>query len=291
VTSVRFACPECRRELAAGEDTCPSCAQRYEPVDGIRNFVPPRAHSQEQAAYFDYAVDAEWEISRPHVAPRLYQWLLAEKFRRSIEGLPLRGASVLAVCAGSGMDAELLARAGAGTVVAADISAGAARRTAERARRYGVSITPVVADVEHLPFPDRSFDIVYVHDGLHHLEDPYAGLAEMARAARHAVSVSEPARAAATALALKLGLAEEREEAGNRVARLDVREVSAALERAGFRVVRRERYAMLYRHEPRWAMRALSLPLIVPVARAAVTAANAVAGRLGNKLVVLAVRP
>ncbi|MCA1571279.1 MAG: class I SAM-dependent methyltransferase [Chloroflexi bacterium] len=36
------------------------------------------------------------------------------------------------------------------------------------ARRGGA----VVADVEHLPYADRSLDMVYVHDGLHHLSDP-----------------------------------------------------------------------------------------------------------------------
>jgi ubiquinone/menaquinone biosynthesis C-methylase UbiE len=44
-----------------------------------------------------------------------------------------------------------------------------------------------VADAERLPFPDRSIDVVYVHDGLHHLARPEAGLAEMTRVARLAV--------------------------------------------------------------------------------------------------------
>lgn len=117
------------------------------------------------------------------------------------------------------MDAEFLARSGA-TVISSDISLGAAKRSAERAKRYGLRILPLVADVEHLPFLDRSVDLVYVHDGLHHLEKPLAGIAEMSRVASRAVSVTEPAQAAATRLAVRFGLALEREDAGNRVARV-----------------------------------------------------------------------
>ena len=62
-------------------------------------------------------------------------------------------------------------------------------------RRHGLEIEAVTADATRLPFADRSFDVVLVHDGLHHLEDPWLGLAEMARVARHTVSVTEPAEA------------------------------------------------------------------------------------------------
>ena len=290
MTSVRFACPDCRRELSDDKQSCPSCARTYALIRGVMSFAPAGTQSAEQAAYFDEAVDDAWEIARPHGAPALYRWLIAEKFRRSADGLPLSGASVLAVCAGSGMDAEFLARAGAREVVAADVSARAAQRTAERARLYNVAITPVVADVERLPFADRAFDIVYVHDGLHHLENPYTGLAEMARVARHAVSVTEPARALATAIAVKLRVADDREEAGNRVARLNRSDVTAALERAGFRVTKAERYAMFYRHQPGAPMRALSLPVLLPLARGGLRGLNAVGGRFGNKLIVIGLR-
>ncbi len=120
-------------------------------------------------------------------------------------------------------------------VIASDISPGAARRTRERARRYGLDITPIVADVERLPFADGAFDVVLVHDGLHHLEQPQVGLAEMARVARRWVSVTEPARAVATSIAVRAGVALEREESGNRVARRTPAEVAGVLRTAGFR--------------------------------------------------------
>ncbi len=294
---VALTCPRCRGELGLTIEraTCPGCGTRYPVNDGIPVLVAESGDEElkrRQASFFDSEADGEFEISRPHGAPALYGWLLAEKFRRSVSALgsSLHGATALCVCAGSGMDAEFLARAGA-HVTAADISLGAARRARERARRYGFEITPIVADVERLPFADSSIDVVYVHDGLHHLERPLDGLAEMARVARRAVCVTEPARAAVTGLAVRLGLALEHEEAGNRVARMSVEEVAAPLRARGFRVMRAERYAMYYRHEPGRAVRLLSAPGAFAVARAGFRAANLLVGAGGNKLVVVAVRP
>ncbi len=247
-------------------------------------------HATQQAAFFDTEADNRFEIERPCGAPTLYGWLLGQKFRQSVAGLSLRGATALAVCGGSGMDAEFLARAGA-RVISSDISLGAVRRARERGRRHKVSFDVIVADVERLPFADGSIDVVYVHDGLHHLERPLDGLAEMAPVARRAVCVTEPARATVTGLAVRLGLALEHEEAGNRVARLGVEEVAAVLRTHGFRVVTAERYDMYYRHEPGRAVRFLSAPGAFAVARAGFRAANLVVGAGGNKLVVVAVRP
>ena len=112
----------------------------------------------------------------------------------------------------------------------------------------------------------------------------------MARVARHAVSITEPARAAATRVAVKAGVAQDREEAGNRVARLDPGEVAAALRGHGFEIARAERYGMLYRHHPGAPSRFLSRRRVFPVTVGAIRAANAVGGRLGNKLTVQAVR-
>ncbi|MEP7081432.1 MAG: class I SAM-dependent methyltransferase [Chloroflexota bacterium] len=252
---------------------------------------PEDAHKAAQSAWFDREVLAEFEIERPAGAPRFYRFLLAEKFRRSVR--PFRGRldgwTALTVCGGSGMDAEFLAAAGA-SVISSDISLGSAARVRERARRHGLAVEPIVADVEHLPFADNSVDLVYVHDGLHHLEDPWAGIAEMARVARRAVCISEPARAAATSVAVRLGLALEREGAGNRVERLQPEQVSATLREAGFRVVLAERYAMYYQHVPGPAMRLLSRRPLLPLAVFGWRLANLIVGRLGNKLNVVAIR-
>jgi SAM-dependent methyltransferase len=248
------------------------------------------AHKDRQAAHFDREMAAEFETARPHGTARLYEWLMREKFRRAVAplGTRLDGATVLVVCGGSGMDAEFLHERGA-LVITSDISIGAARRAQERARRGGFGLLSIVADVERLPLMDASVDLVYVHDGLHHLERPEAGICEMARVGR-SVSITEPARAAGTHLAVKLGFALSKEESGNVVARLRPDDVSAELEGQGFRTLARGRYLMYYRHEPGRLFRLLSRRGAFELARTSWRAGNAVLGRFGNKMTVVADR-
>ena len=295
---VPLACPRCRASLLedSTQAACPACGAVYAMVDRIPVLTmlddagPGGEHKRRQIEFFDRGT-AEFEITRPRGQPRLYQWLMQEKFARSVRDVEdlLPGATVLTVCGGSGMDAEFLARRGA-AVIASDISRGAARRTAERASRGALPIAAVVADAERLPFADRSVDVVYVHDGLHHLSDPMVGLAEMCRVANRAVLVTEPARAAVTALAVRLGIALDREDAGNRVERVTPRQLSSALAQQGFEVVGVDRYAMYYQHEPRWAMHLLSRRRAFTASRLAIVGFNHVLGSIGNKLSVRAVR-
>ncbi len=290
-----LACPACRGglEWQPQQLRCGECGAEYELRDGIPVLRPPGAgdtsHKEQQEHFFDEA-DPEFEVTRPHGTPWFYRWALAEKFRRSLAALDLpRGASALTVCGGSGMDAEFLARAGF-HVVASDLSFEAVRRAQERGRRHGLPILAVVADAEALPFRDRSVDLVYVHDGLHHLETPEGGLREMLRVARTAVSINEPARARATLLATRIRLAEHYEEAGNFIARLDPAWLAERVGAAGFEIVRNERYALVYRHVPGRLARLLSQPGLRELTRAALGTFNAVAGEIGNKLTLQAVR-
>jgi ubiquinone/menaquinone biosynthesis C-methylase UbiE len=279
---------------------CSGCEALYPRIEGIPilvadnedHTVEEEGPTQRQREYFDREDDAAFEITRPHGTPRLHEWLLADKFRRSVTELRpmLDGALVVSVCGGSGMDAEFLARAGARVVVVADISLGAAKRASERARRSGLPIVPVVADAIRLPLADRSVDIAYVHDGLHHLGQPFVALGEMARVARRAVSVTEPARAALTAAAVKVGLALDREEAGNEVVRLTTDEIEEEFKRHGFRVLAAERYGMYYRHKPGLAIWCLSVAGAFEAATFGLSILNRLGGRFGNKLAVQAER-
>jgi ubiquinone/menaquinone biosynthesis C-methylase UbiE/uncharacterized protein YbaR (Trm112 family) len=301
-------CPACRGRLVAGQTAepllvCTACRAEYPFHMEIPILLPPQvqreaaihgedlSHKERQIAFFDQDSADDFGITRPRGAPPLYGWLLREKFRRSIIGLEqlLPSATALTICGGSGLDAEFLARSGA-RVILSDISLGVILQARERARRFGLDFTLVVADAEALPFQDRSIDVVYVHDGLHHLERPARGLAEMARVARHAVSVSEPAAALVTAAAVGLGVAEAEEEAGNRVQRLTLDEITTELSARGFQPVRPHRYAMYYRHWPGGLMKVLSAPLVLPLVKAAFKMVNRAAGRFGNKLTVQALR-
>jgi ubiquinone/menaquinone biosynthesis C-methylase UbiE/uncharacterized protein YbaR (Trm112 family) len=302
-----LACPRCRGRLAVGETpaslACTTCGLRFRDHDGIPLLLPPSIeaaegdkdaladHKARQIAFFDQDSVDDFGVTRPRGAPELYAWLLEEKFRRSILGLEhlLPGSTVLTICGGSGIDAEFLARKGA-RVILSDIAVGVVLQARERARRFGLELDLVVADAEALPFADASVDIVYVHDGLHHLEQPAIGLAEMARVARRAVSISEPADAFATNAAVRLGLSDEQEEAGNPVRRLTLDEITSELTARGFRPVRPQRYAMYYRHWPGRAVRLLSNPVLLPLAKTGFDLVNRAAGRYGNKLAVQAVR-
>jgi SAM-dependent methyltransferase len=288
-------CPNCQGPLtwSATRSTCPECGQSFPIVDGIPVFAVLNGdeHKREQAELYFDARGEEWEIERPWGGIALYGWLMLEKFRRSIEGLEDRvpGATTLVVCAGSGMDAEFLARAGA-RVIASDLSLGAALRTRERALRHGVPLVPLVADAEALPFRDQGVDLTYVHDGLHHLRDPEIGLREMARVAGDAMSVSEPAQAFVTQVALVAGIALREEPAGNKVERLAPATVHAAMEAGGLRVIGTQRYAMFYRQDPGRFMRLMSRRRLLGSARAAINGFNASLGHVSNKLTVRAVR-
>ncbi|MEX2226031.1 MAG: methyltransferase domain-containing protein [Dehalococcoidia bacterium] len=306
-----LACPACHGDLSGWRDDrddcelrCVACAASYPVRDGIPILLPPDfdathvhdeldhahdAHKRRQASYFDHDVAEAFEIARPHGAPEAYRWILEEKFRRSVSRLPdLRGATVVDACAGSGMDAEMLERAGA-AVIAVDIAEGCARRARERAKRRSLDYLVVVGDVERLPMKARAVDVAYVHDGLHHLDDPLSGVRELARVARRGVSINEPADALATRIGVRVGLAIAYEGAGNRVARLRAADVERELRAHGFDA-ESARYLAYYRHEPGAFMRAASLPVAMTAYRTAVRGANAAVGRWGNKLQVTALR-
>lgn len=238
-----------------------------------------------QRHFYDEECDPEFEITRPHGCGRLYEFLIEYKFRDGLAvlGLDLAGMTVLEICCGSGMMAEKFARGGA-KVSGTDFSPAAIARARERARRYHFDATFLVADAEHLAFADHSFDIVAVHDGLHHLDNPERAIREMARVARRGVLILDPAQAVLTKLAVRLGIAVEVEEAGNPVKRLDPKAVATILRRKGFNRIAFRRTLMYYPHEPyRW-FAWFDNPLLFFLFRTAFGGMNLALGRWGNKL-------
>lgn len=91
------------------------------------------------------------------------------------------GQRVLDVGAGTGaLTRELVARAGAGSVVAIDPSEPFVAALEERFPE----VTSQQGSAEALPFEDASFDAVLAQLVVHFMDDPVQGLREMARVAR-----------------------------------------------------------------------------------------------------------
>jgi hypothetical protein len=104
------------------------------------------------------------------------------------------------------------------------------------------------------------------------------------------VLILEPARAALTGLAVRLGLAEEVEEAGNHVRRLGGAEVAGWLREAGFPRAAWRRTLMYYPHAPwRW-MRWLDPSPVFGLFVVGFRGVNLAIGRWGNKLALAATR-
>lgn len=249
------------------------------------------AHYASQRRYYDEACDPEFEIRRPHGCGRLYEFLIRHKIETGLAvlGMDLAGRTVLEVCCGSGLMTEVLAKRGA-RVTGVDVSVQALARAHARARCYGFRAAFQAADAEALPFRDGGFDVVAVHDGLHHLDDPARAVREMARVAREGVLILEPAQAAVTRLAVHLGVADDVEEAGNRVRRVNARDVAVRLHRSGFSRVVWRRTLMYYPHTPLPWFRWFDTGPWFALFRVGFWGVNLCLGRWGNKLALGATR-
>jgi len=265
-----------------------------------RKLAPPESASraapqrEKQLHFYREGIDPEEEITRPRCYPRPVQYLLDFKIQTAWQLLDgaARAAQnqqekTLVVCCGSGMEAEMVARTGR-RVIGLDLSPDAAQRARERARRYGADYALVVGDAENLPFRSGAVDFVFVHDGLHHLPDAYRGVREMLRVARRAVVIAEPADAALTRLAIKLGISGEYEEAGNYVYRLRKDKLIEVFRERAVRQWSFRRNLIYY--QP-WTFRFYRLfdrPPLFWLFQAAFHVCNLLIGRWGNSLRVVA---
>lgn len=134
--------------------------------------------------------DDLYAATRAFFAPRAAGW--DERFpddgpayeRAVAELAPPVGGSVLDAACGTGRAAPALRRAvgPTGMVVVADLTAEMLAEFVARGRRPDAS--PVLADISRLPLPRASMDAIFAAGLLPHLDDPAAGLAELARACR-----------------------------------------------------------------------------------------------------------
>jgi SAM-dependent methyltransferase len=121
--------------------------------------------SQMQSAY-DRSADA-WASGPEQVYARLAQALL------DAAPVPLHGARVLDLGAGTGVASRAAWAAGAALVVAVDNAVGMLRR--------GALTRPVLGDACALPFTTDAFDLVVAAVSLGHVTDPVRALREAHR--------------------------------------------------------------------------------------------------------------
>ena len=94
-----------------------------------------------------------------------------------------RGKDVLDLGCGAGVEVVRFARGGA-HVTGVDIAASAVELTRQNLAQQGLSAAVEVADGEHLPFRDASFDFVYAHGVIQYTNDDRALAAEVRRVLR-----------------------------------------------------------------------------------------------------------
>ena len=92
------------------------------------------------------------------------------------------------MCSGEGMEGSLFLGLGFKRVCVTDISEEAIKN----ARHIDSRLEAVCCNAEALPFADASFDLVFIQDGLHHLQSPVAGFTEALRVSRVAAMFFEP---------------------------------------------------------------------------------------------------
>jgi SAM-dependent methyltransferase len=98
-------------------------------------------------------------------------------FARFAEG---RAKQVLEIGVGAGTDFVNWVRNGA-LAVGIDLTEQGVQLTQERLRLEGLQAEVRVADAEHLPFTDNSFDLVYSYGVLHHSPDTEQAVREIRR--------------------------------------------------------------------------------------------------------------
>ncbi len=109
-------------------------------------------------------------------------WGILDYMQRVVDTLPAR-AAVLEIGAGLGAQSIPLALHHGHAVIVTDIALQslAANRAAAERISAGADLSYEVADADHLPFADNTFDLVLMHATLHHLPQPGVAVAEMIR--------------------------------------------------------------------------------------------------------------
>ncbi len=130
----------------------------------------------------------DWTVEHPRAGGALWRAGIQSDLRLLYAaageiGRQPAGSRVLDVPCGGGVAARGLRPDQGVDYVAADISQRMIDRTLALAAELGVAdqVTGRLADVEDLPFPDASFDLVVTFTGLHCFPDPARAVVELCR--------------------------------------------------------------------------------------------------------------
>src|SRR2546421_2822505 len=165
---------------------CPSMDTRVSPVRRRSLSPVPDLRERWRTSLIE-ATTYDWAVEHEHIAGvlgRLIWGTDTAAFYHDIARLGElpAGAKVLDIPCGGGVAFRGLRPEQELDYVAADLSPVMLQRARAEADRRGIHrIEFVEADVEALPFEDRSFELVVTYTGLHCFPDPPAAITEMAR--------------------------------------------------------------------------------------------------------------
>lgn len=138
--------------------------------------------------YVDYADEINSKrFNSPHAVRRYAH----EKQYRSVCSFVNKDETVLDAGCGEGALTVMLAQKGA-VASGTDISVPNIDAAKKYANESNLEISFQVADLEHQPFPDNSFDVVVCSHVLEHIPDFDAGLHELMRVAKKRVVFAVP---------------------------------------------------------------------------------------------------
>jgi len=106
-----------------------------------------------------------------------------DRLLAQLQDLPLEGAWVMEVGAGSGRDSLELARRGA-KVIVLDYVRSSFRVIRRQAAELNLEVLPVCADGTRMPFREGTFDLLFHQGLLEHFRDPQPLLSENVRVLR-----------------------------------------------------------------------------------------------------------
>jgi|GEM_PF-1002401 len=178
--SIPFVCP------VTGEHLSQDGERLVRASDGIAVARRERGRWRFVEASGDYAASFGWQWRR--WAKTLSDAANNDRFRldtvlsrTGFSRYDLAGKSLLECGCGSGNDTEVLQKLPLGSICSFDLSGAIDSTSADTA---DPRLTLFQADLNAIPYPDQSFDVVYCHRVLQHTPDPVASLRAVCRKVR-----------------------------------------------------------------------------------------------------------